>query len=108
MKMPWSKLEGPAKVLVLSATVFLTAAVLCGIQGIIASFHQNPFDDILIISSIIGLIEVGIMGLAVTACVVALLWISARRIFPSYFQHPASQSVVRRWNVSVRSGSKVA
>lgn len=108
MKMPWFNLEGPARLLAVSATVFLGAASLCGIQCVIASFHQNQFDDLLVISSIIGLIEVGIMGLSFAVGALALLWMIASRMFSGHLQPNAPQSAVRRFHASARNNSKVA
>ena len=40
MKMPWSSLEGPAKVLAICGVVLLVSSGLCGLQSVIA-FNGN-------------------------------------------------------------------
>lgn len=72
MRMPWTNLEGPARLLVMCITVLLVSAGLCGLQlAIVSSDNGNPWIANLFILT--GFVELVAMILSALVGIIALM-----------------------------------
>jgi len=80
MKMPWSRFEGPAKLLVMCLTILLVASGMCGLQWAVMSGGTTgaTLGAFLIPLGIIELIAIGLSALGL---VVVLIFWGARTIY---------------------------
>ncbi len=77
MKVPWTNLEEPAKVLLTSIAFLLVAAGLCGVQFLIIKGASGQGQWLGPVFMITGLIELGVILVAgLTAAGALLTWIS--------------------------------
>jgi hypothetical protein len=77
MKMPWSNFTGPARLLVICATVLLIASGLCGMEGYVfaKNIQINPaFSDIFVALSITSAAAILLSLLVGAYAVLALIW----------------------------------
>jgi hypothetical protein len=77
MKMPWSNFTGPARLLVICATVLLIASGLCGMEGYVfaKNIQINPaLSDIFVALSIASAIAILLSLLVGAYAILALIW----------------------------------
>ena len=77
MNLPWSRLEGPARLLVTCIVILLVAAGLCGLQLLILTEYpdSNKLTSLFIVT---GLIELGVVIVSIVlalAALVRLIWL---------------------------------
>jgi hypothetical protein len=74
MRWPWSKLEVPAKMLVVFATLLLVAGGLCGLQWLILG-GMGGTDYVALVFMFTGILELAAMAISVAGMFLAvLLW----------------------------------
>jgi uncharacterized membrane protein len=75
-------LQGPAKVIVIFAAIFLVAAGLCGMQLVVASHSSNSSNlaDVLIVP---GILELAAMAISLVGIVIALVAWAIGALTPS-------------------------
>lgn len=77
MKMPWDDLDGPAKVLAISAAVLLVAGGLCGVQFLIISGVRGNAQALVSVFTLTGILElIAIVMAGLTAAGALLAWTS--------------------------------
>jgi hypothetical protein len=77
MKMPWSNLEGPAKLLAICAAVLLVSSGLCGLQLFLAGAAYGRSDGLTILFAVLGVVELIAMAGSVVVGIISLLfWLS--------------------------------
>jgi hypothetical protein len=82
MKMPWSRLEGPAKLLVMCLTILLVASGMCGLQWVVGS-SGNAGNTMAAFLIPLGIIELIAIGLSAIGVVIVLIFWGARTIYRS-------------------------
>jgi hypothetical protein len=81
MKMPWTNQRGPAKLLVVCATVLLVSGGLCGVQYAVFSVASHSGEDILApIFMYTGMAELAAMLLSVLGLVIGATWLVGKAI----------------------------
>jgi hypothetical protein len=79
MKTPWQNLQGPAKWLVLFATILLVASGLCGLQLLMVNSNMYAPNWIGNVFLILGFVEIIAIVISTIGGLVALLfWIFHR------------------------------
>ena len=73
MKVPWQNLEGPARLLVISLTVLLVAAGLCGLQFVLNVSAYGNMPRFLVLIGLIELIAIVVSALVVIGALIAWL-----------------------------------
>jgi hypothetical protein len=73
MNMPWSKLEGPAKWLVVFITILLVSSGLCGLQMLIANGGQGNVGGLIPVFIVLGFFEIGAMAISAFGAVLMLI-----------------------------------
>jgi hypothetical protein len=83
MNMPWSKFEGPVKLLVIFVTVLLVASGLCGLQWVIAMGIAGPGGGGYIFAVLVGLGYAELLAIAASLVGAAgvLLWMGAGALY---------------------------
>lgn len=80
MKMPWSDLEGPAKVIAISVAAFFVAGGLCGVQWAVTMRVGGSADWLASLAIAMGVVEVLVMLLAVVGVVGGAVLLIAYRV----------------------------
>ena len=79
MNMPWSKLQGPARWLVIFIAILLVASGLCGLQLLVANHGQGNAGALIPVFIILGCVELGAIVVSAAGAIVALVvWIFFR------------------------------
>ncbi|HKF48174.1 MAG TPA: hypothetical protein VKB38_12510 [Terracidiphilus sp.] len=73
MSMPWSKLQGPAKVAAICAAVLLVSAGLCGAQLLVLNFAAGRSNSLGTAFIVTGALELIAIILSAAVGVIALL-----------------------------------
>lgn len=75
MKMPWSELEGPAKLLAICAAIFLVCSGLCGMEWFIAGMAGGKAQALLPAMVILGIIQaIAIVVSGIVGFIALILW----------------------------------
>ena len=76
MKMPWSELEGPAKVLAICAAVFLVASGLCGMEFFVAGAAGSRANSLISVFIAIGVLSLNAnAGSLIVGFIALILWL---------------------------------
>jgi hypothetical protein len=83
MRMPWSKFEGPARLLMLFVTILLVASGLCGLQWVIVTGMAGSGAGGYIFVVLIGLGYAELFAIAVSlaGAVGVLVWLGVRALY---------------------------